>query len=95
MKKFLLVILILVLAGLACNLPYQPREADVPEVSEPVDGFRVESRILGEDLIRIAVPNSYFVGDAGPDLDASVRGYGFTGCPTLAGTPGLLREYSG
>jgi hypothetical protein len=40
MKKFILVLLVLVLAGLACNLPYQPRETDVPEVSELVDGYQ-------------------------------------------------------
>jgi hypothetical protein len=81
MRKFLLVILMLVLAGLACNLPYQPREVDIPEVSEPVNDFRVESRILGEDQVRIAVPNSYFVGDAGSDIDALFEGMDLPGVP--------------
>ena len=81
MKKFLLVILMLVLAGLACNLPYQPREVDIPEVSEPVNDYRVESRILGEDQVRIAVPNSYFVGDAGSDIDALFEGMDLPGIP--------------
>ena len=81
MKKFLLVILMLVLAGLACNLPYQPREVDIPEVSEPVNDYRVESRILGEDQVRIAVPNSYFVGDAGSDIDALFEGMDLPGVP--------------
>jgi hypothetical protein len=90
MKKFLLVILMLVLAGLACNLPYQARETDVPELSELSDGFRVESRILGEDLIRMAVPNSYFVGDAGPDLDTLLEGVDLPGVPLSQELQGLL-----
>ena len=92
MRKFLLMILMLVLAGLACNLPYQPREADVPEVSVPVDGFRVESRILGEDQIRIAVPNSYFVGDAGPDLGDLLGGINLPGVPLSQELQGLLEN---
>ena len=92
MRKFLLVILMLVLAGLACNLPYQPREAEIPEVSEPVDGFRVESRILGEDQLRIAVPNSYFVGDAGPDLDDLLGSINLPGVPLSQELQGLLEN---
>ena len=92
MRKFLLMILIMVLAGLACNLPYQPREAVVPEVSEPVDGFRVETRIVSEDQIRIAVPNSYFVGDAGPDVDAFYRGLDLLGIPLSRELQGLLEN---
>lgn len=92
MKKFLLVILMLVLAGLACNLPYQPRETDVPEVSEPLDGYRIESRILGEDMIRITVPNSYFVGDAGPDLDALLGGVDLPDVPLSRELQGLLEN---
>jgi hypothetical protein len=90
MKKILLVILMLVLAGLACNLPNQPRTADIPEVSEPADGFRVESRILGEDIFRIAVPNSYFVGEAGPDLDALLEGLDLSGVPLSRELQSLL-----
>jgi hypothetical protein len=92
MKKFILVLLVLVLAGLACNLPYQPRETDVPEVSELVDGYRVESRILGEDQITIAVPNSYFVGDAGPDLDGLLGGMDLPGIPLSQELQGLLEN---
>jgi hypothetical protein len=92
MRKFLLVIVMLVLAGLACNLPYQSREADIPEVSEPVDDFRIESRILGEDQIRIAVPNSYFVGDAGPGLDALLGGIDLAGVPLSQELQGLLEN---
>ncbi|MBW6466922.1 MAG: hypothetical protein K0B06_10490 [Brevefilum sp.] len=92
MRKFLLVILMLVLAGLACNLPYQPREADVPEASDPVDGFRIESRILGEDLIKIAVPNSYYVGDAGPDLDALLGSLDLPSVPLSLELQGLLEN---
>jgi hypothetical protein len=92
MRKILLVILMLVLAGLACNLPFQPQEADVPAVSEPVDDFRIESRIFGEDQIRIAVPNSYFVGDAGPDLDDLLGGLDLLGVPFSRELRGLLEN---
>ena len=92
MRKFLLVIVMLVLAGLACNLPYQSREVDIPEVNEPVDDFRVESRILGEDQIRIAVPDSYFVGDAGPGLDDLLGGIDLAGVPLSQELQGLLEN---
>jgi hypothetical protein len=92
MKKFLVVILILVLAGLACNLPYQAREVDVFEVTEPVGDFRVESRILGEDQISITVPNSYFVSDAGSDIDALLEGMDISGVPLSLELQNLLEN---
>lgn len=72
MKKysFFLILLVLLLAALACNLPYQNPALEVPVVSEPVDGFRTETRTEGEILVRIIVPNTYQVGQAGYDFSA-------------------------
>lgn len=74
MKKysFLIFLLVLLLAGIACNLPYQNPALEVPVISEPVDGYRAETRIEAETLIRIIVPNTYHVGQAGNDFSALI-----------------------
>lgn len=70
MKKyaFAFVILAFILAALACNLPNQNPALEVPVVSEPVDGFRVETRVEQETQVKIIVPNAYYLGDAGHDF---------------------------
>jgi hypothetical protein len=78
MKKytFKLVMLTLILAGLACNLPYQNPADDVPEVIEPAAGYREESRVVEDGLITLAVPDSYYVGSSISELDALVESIG-------------------
>lgn len=74
MKKhsFLKLILVLLMAALACNLPYQNPALEVPVVSEPVDGFRVETRVERDTFIRIIVPDAYFLGQSGDDFSALI-----------------------
>ena len=74
MKKYskYLIIVTLVLAALACNLPYQNPSAEVPVMVEPADGFRVENRIDGQKAIQISVPDSYYVGDSGSELSSLI-----------------------
>ncbi|MFU8827710.1 MAG: hypothetical protein ACNA70_09525 [Brevefilum sp.] len=76
MKKHTLhlVILTLLLAGLACNLPYQNPAAEVPAIVDPATGFRVESRVSGGDLISLAVPDSFVLGQSGSELSALIGG---------------------
>lgn len=92
MKKFALpmIIFTLMLAALACNLPYQNPAAEVPVMVVPADGFRVENRVDGQDLIEIAVPNSYFVGDSGSDLSALVGDIDIFNVPLSADLQGLV-----
>lgn len=92
MKKYsyYVIVLALLLAALACNLPYQNPAADVPVVSEAADGFRTETRVDGENLIRIIVPESYYLGQAGSDLSALVESFGDTGIAVSGDVQNLL-----
>ena len=66
----------LILAGLACNLPYQNPVADVPAVIEPASGYRAENRVVEDSLITLTVPDSYYVGSSVSELDALVESIG-------------------
>lgn len=70
MKKhtYLIVILVFILAALACNLPHRNPALEVPVVTEPVDGFRLETMVEQETMVSIIVPDAYFVEGAGSDL---------------------------
>lgn len=70
MKKytFFFVILAFILAALACNLPNQNPALEVPAVTEPVDGFRLETLVEQETIVSIIVPDAYFVEGAGYDF---------------------------
>lgn len=78
MKKFSfqLVILALILAALACNLPYQNSTADVPVVDELPEGYRVENRIAEDTSVTLSVPDSYYVGSSYAELAALVDSLG-------------------
>jgi hypothetical protein len=78
MKKYTLqlIMLTLILAGLACNLPYQNPVSDVPAVIEPAAGYREENRVVEDSLITLTVPNSYYVGSSVSELDALVESIG-------------------
>lgn len=92
MKKYALfiVILTLLLAGLACNLPSQAPAAEVPAVIEPADGFKTENRVIDDIMITIALPESYYVSDSGADLSALVGGVGDSGASINGDLQNLL-----
>ncbi len=63
-----LFVLILLLASLACNLPYRPKASTTPEVLLPLDGFRIETLVIDDAQLTFAVPDSYQIGDLGSGL---------------------------
>ncbi len=91
MKKYTLylVILTLLLAGLACNLPYQNPAAEVPGVVESSEGFRLETRVSDGDLISLLVPDSYVPGQSGSELSALISGMGGVDLPVEVDLEGL------
>jgi hypothetical protein len=82
--------IMLMLAVLACNLPYQNPAADLPVMSEAVDGFRAESRVDGENLVRIIVPDRYFLGQSGADLSTLVDRLDETGVSVSVDVQSLI-----
>lgn len=78
MKKnpFLFILVMLILASLACNFPFQRPAADDQPVHGPLPGFREESRVVDQDLITLAVPESYYVGSSVTELTDLVEGLG-------------------
>ena len=58
-------------------------------VRQPPDETRVEERVFGDDLITLAVPNSYFVGDPDDDLSALADR---AGLPAEVDLTGLLGD---
>jgi len=86
---FYIVVFTLLLAGLACNLPSQNPTPDPSVVRQPPDETRVEERVFGDDLITLAVPNSYFVGDPDDDLSALADR---AGLPAEVDLTGLLGD---
>ena len=78
MKKytFQLILLTLILAGLACNLPYQNLAVDVPTATAPAAGYREETRVVEGNLITLSVPESYYVGSTVAELDDLVDNLG-------------------
>jgi hypothetical protein len=89
-NRFLMVILVLIMAAMACNLPYQNPAVDVPVMEAPADGFRVENRLVGQDYIGIAVPNAYYVGASVEELSALVGGFDFSDASISVDLQGLL-----
>ena len=92
MRKYLffVIMIMLLLAALACNLPYQNPAADVPVVSEPADGFRAESRVDGENIITIIMPDRYFLGQSGADLSTLVDRLDETGVSVTVDVQSLI-----
>lgn len=92
MKKYTkyLLIVTLVLAALACNLPYQNPATEVPVMVEPADGFRVENRVEGQNSIQISVPDSYYVGDSGSDLSSLIGSIDFSDVPVSGNLQDLV-----
>lgn len=78
MKKnpFHFILVMLILASLACNFPFQRPAADDQPVHGPLPGFREESRVVDQDLITLAVPESYYVGSSVTELTDLVEGLG-------------------
>ncbi len=73
-NRFFIVILTLVLAGLACNLPYRATPVNVEGETAFRDGFKVEDRVVADRRISLSLPGSYFVSDVDPDLSALLGG---------------------
>lgn len=93
MKKysFLIFLLVLLLAAIACNLPYQNPALEVPVMSDPVDGFRAETRVEGETSIRIIVPNTYHLGQAGNEISSLIGNLDDTGAGLSLEAQNLLQ----
>lgn len=102
MKKYTLqlIMLTLILAGLACNLPYQNPATDVTVVTEPATGYREENRVVEDDLITLVVPDSYYVGSSVSELNNLLESFGveeadLTGLLSGAQTDILVWGYDG
>ncbi|NLN70112.1 MAG: hypothetical protein GX142_04925 [Chloroflexi bacterium] len=65
---FLFVIFALVLAGMACNLPYRRQAEEVPAVTALSAGYREEKRLVEDGTITLYVPDSYYVGGSIAEL---------------------------
>ena len=78
MKKYSLhlIILTLILAALACNLPYQNLSTDVPVATEPAAGYRQDNRVVEDASITLSVPESYYVSSSTAELAALVDSLG-------------------
>ena len=94
MKKytFLLLFLALVLASLACNLPYQNQEDDISALLEPAEGFRVENRILGSESVELSVPESYYVSDSINELSSLLGSMGLSGSEAGVDLTGIVNN---
>lgn len=99
MKKYKLHVLIitLIFATLACNLPSralqdQNSSDDGLVDLEPVDGFRTESRIYDEEVLSISVPQSYYLGQGGSDLESLIGNVDISGLPITVDVQGLFES---
>lgn len=92
MKKqpFILIVLTLIVATLACNLPHQNPAVDIPVITNPEDGYRVESSTTADAVISIAVPDAYYVGDSVAGLSSIVEDMLQTDVPVEVDLSGLL-----
>lgn len=77
MKKqpFLFIAVILILASLACNLPFRKSANHLPDYVPP-EGFWEESRVIDHDMITLWVPKSYYVASSVTELTDLVDSLG-------------------
>lgn len=76
-----LFVVTLLLASLACNLPYQPKATNADQNIMPIEGFRVETFNLEDEQVTIAIPESYQVGDINSGLNSLLENVDLSGVP--------------
>ena len=86
----MIVLMTLLVAGLACNLPSQVAVTEEPVEIAPAEGYRVEEREINGMEISITLPSSYDVNDPGADLSALAGNLGDLDTPLTGDLQSLL-----
>jgi hypothetical protein len=91
-KKYplMIVLMTLLVAVLACNLPYRAPAIEEHAETTPVERYRVEEREINGLEISITLPSSYDVNDPGADLSALAGDLGDLDTPLTGDLQNLL-----